>query len=471
MGFGTLLEKLIEIAMIPKTDFAISVDMTPSALSKILSGKRLPFYKDKKIFTKKAASCLAQEIYKDKCYLKFESVFPVIYNFNISYELEAFLSDAIDYHLTKEYAVENNDNTDYPSKEISILGKKQILNMFCIIISDAISSSSSPLEIFSSVHTLFYRLNSDVLNRIRIIRLRNPQRKITLNHFFDMPFLENAFNIQNMDLFSYIVKAHRHFDLNLWQVENEIYGNFFLLKNNFLLVFNTQIDGTLLMTIIRHKSYLSTFFNTIIKKDARNISYTTDEASALVESDSSTAAIRRLLDNPIDAVYNFTSLGYLVKKEDLMPFPASAAIKDFMLKLFDNVLTKDTTFYVTIEAMTSFFATGKVIVPLIGAVEIERDKRIPYLERFNNYLQKKSHDKIKIITNDPPKVSMISLKGLSILYIVDNEYKNERFHCFETDVINSRLHDAILNDTIKILDFTPDLWSLYIDEMTDNLPY
>lgn len=37
MRTGVLLEELINIAKIPKTDFALSMNMTPSGLSKILT--------------------------------------------------------------------------------------------------------------------------------------------------------------------------------------------------------------------------------------------------------------------------------------------------------------------------------------------------------------------------------------------------------------------------------------------------
>ncbi len=42
MKTGKLLEELIDIVQTPKTDFAISMNMTPSGLSKILKGGRLP---------------------------------------------------------------------------------------------------------------------------------------------------------------------------------------------------------------------------------------------------------------------------------------------------------------------------------------------------------------------------------------------------------------------------------------------
>ena len=46
MTTGTLLEVLIEIAGISKSEFAMDTFMTPSGLSLILSGKRLPGLKD-----------------------------------------------------------------------------------------------------------------------------------------------------------------------------------------------------------------------------------------------------------------------------------------------------------------------------------------------------------------------------------------------------------------------------------------
>ena len=48
MSTAQLLVKLIDIARIPKTDFALNMHMTPSGLSKILTGKRLPNLKEKK---------------------------------------------------------------------------------------------------------------------------------------------------------------------------------------------------------------------------------------------------------------------------------------------------------------------------------------------------------------------------------------------------------------------------------------
>ena len=58
MKIGLLLEKLIDTAQTTKTDFALNMNMTPSGLSKILKGARLPFIKEKRSFSRQAAATL-----------------------------------------------------------------------------------------------------------------------------------------------------------------------------------------------------------------------------------------------------------------------------------------------------------------------------------------------------------------------------------------------------------------------------
>ncbi|HBD00533.1 MAG TPA: hypothetical protein DC053_16135, partial [Lachnoclostridium sp.] len=85
MKTGKLLEDLIDIAQTPKTDFAISMNMTPSGLSKILKGGRLPFLKEKRVFSRQAAAYFAEVLYGHGCYLKFMHIFPVLYDFSSRY--------------------------------------------------------------------------------------------------------------------------------------------------------------------------------------------------------------------------------------------------------------------------------------------------------------------------------------------------------------------------------------------------
>ena len=56
MKAGQLINSLFEISGVSKTDFAIFMNMSPSGLSKILTGSRLPPQKEKRQFCNQSAS-------------------------------------------------------------------------------------------------------------------------------------------------------------------------------------------------------------------------------------------------------------------------------------------------------------------------------------------------------------------------------------------------------------------------------
>lgn len=460
MEIGRLLEELIDMAQVSKTDFAISMNMTPSGLSKILTGKRLPQFREKTVFCKQAANYFAEATYCHGCYLKYKNIFPVIYDFDSKYELGMLLSYAIEYTLDKNLSEENNVNLDYPERELSFLGKKTILNMFCVILSDSIINDRTiPLEFFSTL-PLSNRLYSDTLGRIKII---NPKMKknISFNHFLDFLSLEASCDDKNTDILSSIVKAQQYVDLNLWKSSKEIDSSFLLLKGQFLLLFSIQMDGTPLMVLITHKSYLTVFFNSLMKKNAKKISYNKNEAIAALEADP--LLIDKLTGNHIDAVFNFISIGYLIDKKELENAACKESIKKIILKLFNDVLLKEASFFVTIDAMISIYLTGKAFVPLIGAIDIAPDERIAYLERFASYINEKSHDKFRVVNSDLPKVAILCAHDLSLVYMIDSEDGSEKIHCFQTDMINTGLTRKIEEGTMTIMDFSSDLWDTYIN--------
>lgn len=467
MRIGVLLEELIDIAQITKTDFALSMNMTPSGLSKILTGKRLPFSKEKRMFSQQAAGYFSDAIYSSGCYLKFEKLFPVIYDFSSKYELEIFLTYAIKYALDIDFAAENNDYKDFPNRYAeSFLGKKTILNMFCIILSDYINKNDSlPLELYGTL-PLCSQLYSDIFSRIKTTDSKR-QKSISLNYFFDMSSFEASCDECNIDILSCITKMQQYCDLNLWMINKAIDSAFLLLKGQFLLLFSIQMEGTPLMTLISHKSYLNVFFNSLMKRNAKKISYSKSEAVAAIEANP--ALVDQLIDRHIDVVYNFISIGYLIDKKDLEVIEGKEIIKSAILKLFQAIMVKETVFSVTVDAMMNFCATGKAIVPLLGAIDIKEDQRVPYLQRFDPYLDKEDPDKIKIINCDQPKVAIVCSRGLSIVYLIDSDYSSEKIHCFETDKINNILEKEMTGSNIKTLDFSPDLWDSYLDALSTNI--
>lgn len=462
MKIGELLEELITIAQVPKTDFSISMNMTPSGLSKILTGKRLPSFREKKSFSKQAARYFAEAIYCQGCYLKFINLFPVIYDFSSEYELKMFLAYAIEYALDQDFNVENNENTDFPDSEKCFLGPKTILNMFCVIVSNSIMDGQASLEFYSTL-PLFNRLYADIFRRIRVSGMKKPCGTV-FNHFFDMSAWEASFDNCNVDVLSTIVKAEQYVDLNLWKITKAIDYSFLLLRGQFLLLFSIQMDGTPLMTLITHKSYLTIFFNSLMKREAKKISYNKNEAVEFLEANPS--FIPDLISRHIDTVYNFTYIGYLIRKEELEHVRGSKTVKQGMLDLFSSILSQDTVFFVTLDAMMSFYSSGKVIVPLVSAIEIPKDERILYLRRFDSYVNEKSHYKMRVLNNELPKMAALCSKGMSLIYVNIAETGAEKVHCFETDIIGDIFATEARSGTIKLLEFSSDLWDTYIDELS-----
>lgn len=463
MRIGSLLEALIEIAKTVKTDFAISMNMTPSGLSKILKGTRLPLIKEKRTFSRQAAAYFAESLYSHCCYQKFFSVFPIIYDFSSKYELEMFLSCALEYALDKDFEYENDGKPVLSERESSFLGKKNILNLFCVIVSDHIDSEDErPLEFFSTL-PLFDPLYHDIFQRIKISNTKK-QENIPFNHIINLSRLEISETDYNLETLAAIVRAQKYLDLNLWEVNEKLGNPFLLLRGQFLMLFSIQLDGTPMMAFITQKSYLTTFYNSLTKKRAGRISYNGTEAKALLAQEPS--LLIRLTKGHVDAVYNFISIGYLIKEEEMKLIDSDKVVKKAILELFHCILTQETEFYVNIDAMIGFQSSGHAIIPLLGTVEIPLEERISYLKRFDSYIHKDNVDQVRIVNSEFPKVTVLCAEGMSIIYLTEDGF--EKIHYFRTDIINKNLKNAVAENTLKLMDFSIDLWNDYLEEMSEN---
>ncbi len=462
MNIGCLLEELIAVAQISKTDFAISMNMTPSGLSKLLTGRRLPLYKEKKQFCKDAARHLADGIYELRCYLKFGHLFPVIYDFNAQYELEMFLAQALEYALDKSFALEINTNLEYPEQEISYLGKKVVLNAICILFSDALMNEKDSAYDFYSSFPILSTQYAELFGRIKVLNI-NRSKNVTWHHYFAMQAFEAIVPEHEIDVLFLLERMEQYADFNLWTTPKTLDTSFLLLKGRFLLQLQIQLDGIILMTQIRHRSYLSVFFNVLMKQEAKKISYNRKEAIDVLKQDP--LLLERLRSKGIDAVYNFISIGYLLTKEELQQSSQDEVVNDRLFELFQTILTEKIPFYVNVDAMFNIYITGKALVPLIGAVAIKQEERIPYLQRFDSYINEQTQDKIRILNAELPKMAIFACHGCSLIYLYDVQTDLEKLYYFETDLLNQFLSRKVATNTKAVMDFSPDLWMTYLSEL------
>lgn len=467
MKTGALLGALIDAAQIQKTDFALSMNMTPSGLSKILTGKRLPFLKEKEAFSRQAAAYFAEIFFGYGCYLKLGPVFPVVYDFNSKYELEVFLASAIEYALDGDFLAENGESPDYPCKEQSFLGKKTMLNLFCVILSDYVRENRvSSMEFYSAL-PLFDPVYAEIFGRIRVALKEDPAR-VSFHHMLDISSFETSYGSGGANLLSCIFNAERHVDLNLWETEKTAQSPFLLLKGQFLLIFTLQIDGkTPLMTLIRHKAYLTMFFNNLMRRNTRKISYNREEALRLLETDSSLSA--DLIGEHLDAVYNFLPIGYLSDAEKIGRMSGKDSVKKGVAELFCCALEKCDAFFLSVDSLSSFYCTGKVIIPLLGTIEIAKDRRIPFLMRYDTAINKKAlHSKVRITGSEVPKMFALCAKGLSLIYLYDDASGAEKIHCFHSDIVQDILSVEVADGSVQFMEFSHELWSSYIGGLSNG---
>ncbi|WP_349948744.1 hypothetical protein ABFV83_10115 [Lacrimispora sp. BS-2] len=90
------------------------------------------------------------------------------------------------------------------------------------------------------------------------------------------------------------------------------------------------------------------------------------------------------------------------------------------------------------------------------------------MQRFHSFINEKSSDKVMIVNSEQPKAAVFCLQGLNLIYTIDHDYKTEKIHCFETDLFNDILRRETSERTMKLLDFSSDLWLAYLDEMSRN---
>ena len=460
MKTGRLLEMLISIAQISKTDFALNLNMTPSGLSKILTGKRLPYFKEKRAFCINAARCLCEALYARGCYLKLEPVFPVLYDFSSKQELEVFLSAALNYCLSYDFALENN-TFDYSDRELCYLGKKNILNMLCVIASDCVREASSPLEFYGSL-PLFDERYDDIFQKVRLSDAAFI-KNAAFNFFVGKEALDRACEQSFANVLNAIVKAQESLDLILWSTEGLDGQPFLLLKGQFLLLFNLQLDGMHMLTHVSHRGYLSMFYNALMQKPVNKMSYGKSEAlEALRERP---AFLSELAQRGIEAVYNFVSIGYMLKKEEISAgFPALDEGAAGMVSLLHSALSPNTAFYVTLDAMVRFFSTGKAIVPFIGTLDLPQHERAPYLKRLDGFIGETSVANIKFLnTEEFSQTAVLCARGLSLVYTIDPSRGYEKAHLLRTDAVPDALRRELAENALVFMDFNADLWDTYLE--------
>lgn len=164
----------------------------------------------------------------------------------------------------------------------------------------------------------------------------------------------------------------------------------------------------------------------------------------------------------------FLPLGLLAEIKDFAQINVDKDILDIVMKFFNKVITNCADVYISTDAITDFLISGKIVIPLIGTINIEEKERINYYLRMDKYLNENNIHKVKIVDSKLPKLVILSVEGLSIFYVMGDEYKDEKFHILKTNIFNEVLKSKFSNGDIHTIELDMVLKETYLKNSPKN---
>lgn len=445
MKTGELLKSLLKIADMKQKFFAESMYASPSKISKIINGKLQVTGVEAKSFSEQAARIFADELYDNNCYYKFRDIFPIIFNFSSRFDLTDFLSSAFQYTIEQDReAAEDPGGRSFENKHYS--GNKQILYMYCIILSDYLKKDRHELLEFYSALQQFFGYYAELLDKI-IVLPPEMQREIIFYQFFDPEHLKSLAHEYMSDIMTKLFETELYTDLYRWEVKIDANKPFLLAKDKFIMLFDKQIDGTPQLALIRNKSELNHFYELIMNKarEARCMTYNSDTVQEYLERKEAKTE-NLLVDEKIRTLINAAPAG---DEQDQENDPVAA--------LYDRLLEDGTTLYMSADSLESFLFRSEIIVPSFLIVGLDLQGRIDYLNRLRKYIDSRKPVVIKLINTQLNSLSFYIDRSWSLVSLVHPLSKRIKYHIFDSELIGPALQKAASESDITVSDFVDRL--------------
>ena len=465
MKTAYLIEELISIAGITKKDFAASVLLSPSGLSRFLSGQQSLDLRDHKTFSSGAAQILTAAIFEPNCHLRLSELFPFIYEFISRNDLQIFLNCAISYALDQDFADEYDLNPEHQEKESFYYKQRQVTNISCVILSDLLHRArDEDLEFYSTMPLLFGELPYSLK---RVFFNNSKQQKIYWNQSlnFEQAALADDY-VQVNNPFGKIHQLEQHFDLYFWETNTKDKQHYILIKNHCLLVYDALPDASPTLKVIRNKNYLLRFLQFIDKSWERKLSFNRDEARELVKKDPS--VLTGLLDRGLRALYNFAPVNYVLRTDEMDDTGATQEQKELMHSFLHSVLKSDADLYFSSAAISEFSRSGKAIVPLTGIVCVPGEKRVEILERLEVEASPEMRKRSKLMYTSMSGAAILCTQDLSLLYMINQDGTREKIHLFFMKNIAEYLEEDFRRKQFRLVEYSRSRWQAYLDEVSSR---
>ncbi len=441
MNTGELLKSLLDIANLKQKAFAESMYASPSKISKIINGKLTISAAEARSFSEQAARFFADELYEDNCYFKFRDIFPVILDFSSWHDLNDFLFSAFQYSIEQDIeTAEHPDGRNYRNKYYS--GSKQILYMYCIILSDYLKRDlNEPLELYSSLQR-FFGFYANLMNKV-IILLPEKRWQLRLNQFYNQDHLNTLAQEYKSDILMSLFKTELFADLYRWQLNVDASKPFLLVQGKFIMLFDRQIDGTPQLALIRNPSELNHFNDLIMDKlkEARCMTFNSDTIQEYLDREAAKTESLEI-DKKIKVLLSTTPAGYGREQEG-----------DQVANFYGNLLEDGTSIYMSADSIATFLFKAEVIVPDLLTVDLDVDARIDYLTRIRNYVDSIKQTSVNVINTPLNSLSLLLDGDWSLISLVHPLSQKVKYHIFASDLIGPELENARTVSGINVSDY------------------
>ncbi|NLV99500.1 MAG: helix-turn-helix transcriptional regulator [Clostridiaceae bacterium] len=420
MTTGTLLKSLLDIAGLRQKSFADRMFTSPSKLSKLINGNILLSRKEANDFSERAARILANEIYEPNCYYKLQDLFPFIVNFSSRNELYQFLLAAFSYTINLDLESADVAVSDRTKTDLHCSGPKQCKYMFCIICSDYLTREIlEEYEFFSSLPRYSDRFIECFEDIVPLIPAG--KYKMSMQQFFYLHGKNTARVGYGEDIVAKIFEEEEYSDLYFWKLDFESSNHFFMLKNQFILLFNEYVDGTPQISLLRNRAQL-------------------DRYTAFVDSAMERASRRSFNQNNVSDFLNQSADENEEVRSKMRVISELAQIIDSTdfpdpLHFFNNLLKNDAALFITSDALADFLFSRNIAEQLLKIEGISLGKRIKYVKNFYKYLDKQKDKRINIIESHVFSLVIICQGNYSLICLINVAKNILKYHIVHTEAI------------------------------------
>lgn len=440
MTFHQLLETLIDISDVQKTVVAQHLNISPSALSKYLTGQRVPPQYLILDFIESSARLFADNLFEHGTWTRLNDYFQFLYSFNDADELARFLREALMYY----YRI--SDNTPrlcrHAQDNTVMVGKENILNYICIHYSDWLDHCDdlSKEEMYSTawIHRVIGR---DLAARVTMNR--KEKDTVAMHHFVHNERLKKY---DSLIVFAREVEQYWSlFDLSFWTASEPPHEHFLFVRGHSLVIFDFLPYDEPIMLLITDKDYISRiephlmkYFQVPLMKNRAGF----EEAIAERGQE-----LRDYLTHSLRFTFSFFPMSLLLTREDLLAQIPDRQAAELLADLYETIAGKPKNMIVSLDSLKRLMKERHIAIPFYKAISLNPQDTLKYLNRYTDSLYGRKLEHLSLYKERLDYTLVLCMEEEVIFFFLGNERNEDKYVIFP--VGRENIDRMLANDTAQ----------------------